>query len=174
MTDGEVQPDIAPAQTRIGGEVILVYAGLVLIAFGGLALLGGSLDIISVVMPVPGFERMTLVSAIGLFLFGLALALAGIGGPRIRRTVLVTLMVLLALGQFVARQFGIPSSDAQSLDAAAHLVPVADPLLLLLAALACGFHGSGKGVRRILGLAFPVTLVIVALLRARPERAHWW
>ena len=164
MIDGEVQADIPPAPTRIGGEVILVYAGLVLIAFGGLALLGGSLGIISVVMPVPGFERMTVVSAIGLLLFGLALALAGIGGPRIRRTVLVTLMVLLALGQFAARQFGMPSSDAQSLDAAAHLVPVADPLLLLLAALACGFHGSGKGVRRILGLALPVTLVIVALL----------
>ena len=165
MLDAELSTgNIAPPPTRIGGEVILVYAGIVLILFGGLALLGGSLDIISIVMPVPGFERMTLASAIGLMLFGVALAMAGIGGPRIRRSAVGTLMVLLALGEFAARQLGASSADAQSLDAAGQLVPVADPLLLLLAALACAFHGSRVGIRRLFGLALPVTLVVVALL----------
>ena len=84
--------------------------------------------------------------AIGMGLFGLALILVG-GGSRRTRRVVVALMLLLAVIQLVVVPLG-----------------TADPLLLLLAALACGIHGNAVGWRRPVALALPVTLVIVALL----------
>ena len=97
-------------------------------------------------MPVPGFEPITVAGAIGMGLFGVAMILVG-GGSRRTRRVVVALMLLLAVIQLVVVPLG-----------------TADPLLLLLAALACGIHGNAIGWRRPVALALPVTLVIVALL----------
>jgi signal transduction histidine kinase len=97
-------------------------------------------------MPVPGFEPVTLAGAIGMGLFGVAMILVS-RRRRPPRAAVVGPMVLLALIQLVIAPLG-----------------TADPLLLLIAAVACGFHGNATGWRRVLALAFPVVLVIVALL----------
>jgi len=135
-----------PEPTRIAGAVILRYCGILFLVVAGLALIGEAVGSAGSRMPVPGFEPITVAGAIGMGLFGVAMILVG-GGSRRTRRVVVALMLLLAVIQLVVVPLG-----------------TADPLLLLLAALACGIHGNAVGWRRTLALALPVTLVIVALL----------
>ncbi len=142
----EIGKQSLPAPSRIAGEVILRYTGVLFLVAASIALAGELAGSVSTSMPVPGFEPITTPGAVGMALFGIAMIIAATG-YRPARTILAVIMGLVAIAQFAVVPFG-----------------TADPLLLLLAALACGFHGSARGWRRTLALALPVTLVVVALL----------
>ena len=107
--------------------MILRYCGILFLVVAGLALIGEAVGSAASRMPVPGFEPITMAGAIGMGLFGVALILAT-GGNRTARKVVLALMLLLAVIQLVIVPFG-----------------TADPLLLLLAAVACGFTAMPSG-----------------------------
>ena len=69
-TDAFANP---PPRPRIEYEVILLYTGVVLSVVGLAALSGWVFGIMTLVLPVPGFERMAPASAVGMMLFGVAL-----------------------------------------------------------------------------------------------------
>src|SRR6185503_17542589 len=61
-TDAFANP---PPRPRIEYEVILLYTGVVLSVVGLAALSGWVFGIMTLVLPVPGFERMAPASAVG-------------------------------------------------------------------------------------------------------------
>ena len=146
MFHSNIAEHALPEPTRIAGAVILRYCGILFLIVAALALVGEAVGSAASRMPVPGFEPITMAGAIGMALFGVALILAP-GGNRTVRKLVLALMLLLAVIQLVIVPLG-----------------TADPLLLLLAAVACGFYGHAVGWRRSVSHALPVTLVIIALL----------
>ena len=92
----------ASPRPRIEHEIILVYTGLIVSVVGMAALSGWAFDIMTLVLPVPGFERIAPAGAAGMVLFGLALALSGTRRNSARRTV-VAAMAVLALAELAVR-----------------------------------------------------------------------
>jgi signal transduction histidine kinase len=158
----------APPRPRIEYEVILLYTGLVLSVVGLAALSGWLLGILTLVLPVPGFERMAPANAAGMVLFGLALIFAGTRRERARRTV-VALMAVLAVAQFVVRTTLGQALHEFLLGLVRPVIPGAeapseiDPLLLMLAAVACWLPRDEDGWRRAVASLPAATMVALAL-----------
>ena len=158
----------APPRPRIEYEVILLYTGLVLSVVGIAALSGWVLGIMTLVLPVPGFERMAPASATGMVLFGLALVFAGTRKERARRTV-VALMAAIAIAQFVVRTalgqslheflLGLVGPATAATEAPSEI----DPLMLMLAAVACWLPRDEEGWRRAVASLPAATMVALAL-----------
>jgi len=164
-TDAFANP---PPRPRIEYEVILLYTGVVLSVVGLAALSGWVFGIMTLVLPVPGFERMAPASAVGMMLFGVALVLTGTGKAKARRVV-VAAMGILAVAQIIVRTtFGV-SLHEFIMGAMGLVVPVSDPpseidpVLLLLAAVACWIPREEDGWRRAIASLPAATMIALAL-----------
>ena len=156
-----------PTRPRIEYEVILLYTGLVLSVVGLAALLGWLADVTTLVLPVPGFERVEPASAAGLMLFGFTLAATATHRDRARQ-ILVLAMAALAVSQFLVRTiFGQSFHDFLATfvgaDGSAAAPSEIDPLLLFLAAVACWLPRDEEGWRRAVSSLPAATMVALAL-----------
>ena len=75
----EIGKESLPAPSRIAGEVILRYTGVLFLVAASIALAGELAGSVSTSMPVPGFEPITTPGAVGMALFGIAMIIAATG-----------------------------------------------------------------------------------------------
>lgn len=73
---------IPPLQSRIAHELILRFAGALIMLLGISALVGVTFHQDNLITPVPGFAPMSVAAAVALVLFGFALVvpIGGSGG----------------------------------------------------------------------------------------------
>lgn len=135
---------IPPLQSRIAHELILRFAGALIMLLGISALVGVTFHQDNLITPVPGFAPMSVAAAVALVLFGFALVVP-IGGKWWHHPLIGIAMLLLAL-----------TSEATT--------SVLDRGLVGFAALTIVIHGKAMARSRTVAMAVPALLALVALL----------